>query len=167
MRKPSQTSPSRSGIEGEPHSLREIHQCVRGILSHSHHHPHPATGHLPAFFPQALPLIKSSGLYTTKCFLLSSVQSLSHVWLFATIWTAACQSSCPSPTPGACSNSCPLSQWCHPTISSSVIPLSSCLQSFPASESFPVSQFFRSVAKVLEFQLHYQSFRWIFWTDFL
>ena len=51
---------------------------------------------------------------------------------------------CPSPTPGAYSNSCPLSQWCHPTISSSVIPFSSCLQSFPASGSFPVSQFFAS-----------------------
>ena len=41
----------------------------------------------------------------------------------------------PSPTPGACSNSCPSSQWCHPTMSSSVIPFSSCLQSFPASGS--------------------------------
>ena len=51
---------------------------------------------------------------------------------------------CASPTPGACSNSCPLSQWCHPTISSSVIPFSSCLQSFPASESFPMNQFFIS-----------------------
>ena len=50
---------------------------------------------------------------------------------------------CPSPTPGACSNSCPLSRWCHPTISSSVIPFS-CLQSFPATVSFPVSQFFAS-----------------------
>jgi len=47
---------------------------------------------------------------------------------------------CPSPTPGACSNSCPLSQWCHPTISSSVVYFSSCLQSFPASGSFPMSQ---------------------------
>jgi len=47
---------------------------------------------------------------------------------------------CPSPTPGACSNSCPLSLWCHPTILSSVVPLSSCLQSFPASGSFPRSQ---------------------------
>ena len=45
---------------------------------------------------------------------------------------------CPSPTPGACSNTCPLSQWCHPTISSSVIPFFSCLQSFLASGSFPV-----------------------------
>ena len=44
---------------------------------------------------------------------------------------------CPSPAPGACSNSCPSSQWCHPTISSSVVPFSSCLQSFPASYPFP------------------------------
>ena len=51
---------------------------------------------------------------------------------------------CPSPTPRAYSNSCPLSRQCHPTISSSVIPFSSCLQSFPASESFQMSQFFSS-----------------------
>ena len=51
---------------------------------------------------------------------------------------------CPSPNPGAYSNSCPLSQWCHPTISSSVVPFSSCLKSFPASGSFPMSQFFTS-----------------------
>ena len=50
---------------------------------------------------------------------------------------------CPSPTPGACSNSCPSNWWCHPTISSSVIPLF-CLQSFPASGSFPMSQLFAS-----------------------
>ena len=51
---------------------------------------------------------------------------------------------CPSPTPGACSNSYLSSQWCHPTISSFVIPFSSCLQSFPASGSFQMSQFFAS-----------------------
>ena len=51
---------------------------------------------------------------------------------------------CPSPPPGACSDSCPLSQWCHPTISSSVTPFTSCLQSFPASGSFPVSGLFTS-----------------------
>ena len=51
---------------------------------------------------------------------------------------------CPSPTPGVYSNSCPLSWWCHPTISSSVIAFSSCLQSFPASMSFPRSQLFTS-----------------------
>ena len=74
----------------------------------------------------------------------SSVQSLSCVRLFATLWTAACQAFHPSPTPGACSNSCPSSRWCHPTISSFVIPFSSCLHSFPASESFPISQLFPS-----------------------
>ena len=51
---------------------------------------------------------------------------------------------CPSPTPRVYSNSCPLSRWCHPTISSSVIPFSSCLQSFPASGSFLMSQLFAS-----------------------
>ena len=57
---------------------------------------------------------------------------------------------CPSPTPRVCSNSCPLSQWCHPTISSSVIPFSCCLQSFPASGSFPVSQFFTAGGQSIE-----------------
>ena len=51
---------------------------------------------------------------------------------------------CPSPTPRACSNSCPLSQWCYPTISCSVVPFSSCLQSCSASVSFPKSHFFTS-----------------------
>ena len=51
---------------------------------------------------------------------------------------------CPSLVPGVCSNSCPLSQWCHPTISSSVVPFSSHLQSFPASGSFKMSQLFTS-----------------------
>ena len=54
---------------------------------------------------------------------------------------------CPSLSPGVCSNSCPLSQWCHPTISSSVIPVSLYLQSFPASGSFPMSQFFASAGQ--------------------
>ena len=62
----------------------------------------------------------------------------------ATPWTAARQGSCPSSTPGIYSNSCPLSWWCHPIISSSAVPFSSCLQSFPASGSFPMSQFFTS-----------------------
>ena len=52
--------------------------------------------------------------------------------------------SCPSPTPGVYSNPCPSSQWCHPTISPSVVPFSSRLQSFPASGSFPMSQLFTS-----------------------
>ena len=60
---------------------------------------------------------------------------------------------CPSPTPGVHPNSHPSSWWCHPAISSSVVPFSSCPQSLPASESFPMSQLFHEVAKVLEFQL--------------
>ena len=51
---------------------------------------------------------------------------------------------CPSPTPGVYPNSCPLNRWCHPAISSSVVPFSSCLQSFPASGTFLMSQFFTS-----------------------
>ena len=57
---------------------------------------------------------------------------------------------CPSPTPRACSNSCPSSRWCHPTISSSLIPFSSCFQSFPSSESFPMSQFSTSSGQRIE-----------------
>ena len=70
----------------------------------------------------------------------SSVQSLSRVWLFATPWTTACQASLSITNSQSCSNSCPLCQWCHPTISSSVVPFSSHLQSFPASGSFQMSQ---------------------------
>ena len=64
--------------------------------------------------------------------------------------------SCPSPIPGVYTASCPLSRWCHPTISSSALPFSSCLQSFPASGSFPMNQLSQDVAKVLEFQLQHQ-----------
>ena len=72
------------------------------------------------------------------------VQLLSHIWLFVTPWTVSRQASCPSPTPGAYSNSCSSIGWCHPTISASVIPFSSCPQYFPASGSFPICQFFAS-----------------------
>ena len=64
------------------------------------------------------------------------VQLLSSVRLFAAPWTAACQASLSITNSRACSNSCSLSEWFHPAISSSVVPLSSCLQSFPASGSF-------------------------------
>ena len=62
-----------------------------------------------------------------------------------TLWPHKLQHArlpCPSPSPGTCSNSCPLIQWCHPTISSSVVPFSFRLQSFPASGSFLMSQLF-------------------------
>ena len=73
----------------------------------------------------------------------SSIQWFSCVRLCATPWTAACQASL-SPTPRAYVNSCPLRRWCHPTISPSVIPFSSHLQSVPASGSFQMSQLFTS-----------------------
>ena len=76
-----------------------------------------------------------------------------HILLFShavtsdSLWPHGLQHTrlpCPSLSPRVCSNSCPWSQWCHPTISSSVIPFSSCFQSFPTSGSFPMSQFFAS-----------------------
>ena len=75
----------------------------------------------------------------------ASQLQLSRSVMSNSLWPNGLQNAgppCPSPTPGVYSNSCPLSQWCHPTISSSVIPFS-CLQSFPASGSF-LSQFFTS-----------------------
>ena len=76
-----------------------------------------------------------------------SVSQFSHSVVSDSLWPHGLQHArlpCPSPTPGACSVLCPSSLWCHPTISSSVIHFFSCLQSFPASGSFPVSQFFTS-----------------------
>ena len=74
---------------------------------------------------------------------------------------------CPSPTPRVYSNSCPSSRWCHPAISSSVVPFSSCPQSLPASGSFQWVNSSHEVAKVMEFQLQHQSFQWIPRTDLL
>ena len=74
----------------------------------------------------------------------SSVQSLSHVRLFATPWTTVSQASLSITNSQTCSDSCTWSQWCSPTISSSVVPFSSCLWSFPASGSFSVRQLFAS-----------------------
>ena len=76
----------------------------------------------------------------------NSVQ-FSHSVVSDSLWPHESQHSrppCPSPTPGVHSNSCALSRWCHPTISSSVTPFSFCLQSFPASGFFQMSQFFTS-----------------------
>ena len=73
--------------------------------------------------------------------------------LCLTLWNPmdwSCQSLIPSVTPGASLNTYPSSQWCHPTISSSVVPFSSCPQSFPASGSFPMSQFFTSGGQIIE-----------------
>ena len=84
--------------------------------------------------------------------------------------TPGCRLPCPSSTPGACSNSSPLSWWCHHyemVISSSVIPCSSRLQSFLHQGLFKWVSSSHQVAKVLEFQLQHQSFQWMFWVDIL
>ena len=76
----------------------------------------------------------------------TSVQ-FSHSLMSSSLWPHGLQHTrlpSPSPTPSTCSNSCPSNQWCHPTISSSVVHFSSCLLSFPASGSFPMNQFFAS-----------------------
>ena len=88
---------------------------------------------------------KRSNLACTHVIIIMS--QFSHSVMFNCLWPYGLQHArlpCPSPTPRPCSNSCPMSQWYHPTISFSVIPFSSCLQSFPASGSFPMSQFFTS-----------------------
>ena len=77
-------------------------------------------------------------------YLVVVVPSPSHVWLFATPWTAAHQASLSSPSPEVCPSSRPLHRWCHPAISSSVVLFSFCPQFFPASGSFPMSHTFTS-----------------------
>ena len=94
----------------------------------------------------------------------SSVQSLSHVWLFVTPWTAACQDSLSITNYRSLLK---LSQWCYPTISSTVIPFCSCLHISQRQHLFKQFSSSHQVAKVLEFQLQHQSFQWIFRTDFL
>ena len=100
---------------------------------------------------------------------LCSVSQFSRSVVSDSLWPHGLQHSrlpCPPPTPRACSDSCLLSWWCHPAISSSVIPFG--LQSSLASGAFPNSQFFASSGQsTLEFQLQHQSFQWIFRTDFL
>ena len=90
---------------------------------------------------------KPRGSKSNKLGDMSSVQFGCHSVTSDSLWPHRLQHTrppCPSLTSGACSNSCPLSLWCHSTISSSVVPFSPCFQSFPASGSFPMSQFFAS-----------------------
>ena len=128
----------------------------------------------PGIEPASLMSPALAGRFFTTCItwethilLFSSVQLLSCVWLFATPWTAAHQASLSITNSWSLLNSCPLSWWWHPTISSSVIPFSSCPQSFPASGLFKWVSSSHQVAKLLEFQLQYQSFQLIPRTDLL
>ena len=101
---------------------------------------------------------------------LDSFQFSSVAQLCLTLWPHEPQHArppCPSPTLRVYPYPCPLSWWCHLTISSSVIPFSSCLQSFPTQGFFRWVSSSHHVAKILEFQLQHQSFHWIFRTDFL
>ena len=84
---------------------------------------------------------KSTDVYKLLCSVQFRHSTMSDS---VTTWTVPSSLPCPSPTPRACSNSCILSQWCHLTISSSVVPFSSCLQSFQVSGSFQMSQLFAS-----------------------
>ena len=89
----------------------------------------------------------SFDIFRYYLFLLSLLLCFSYSVVSNSLWPLGLQHArlpCPSPSPGACSNLCPSSQWCHLTISSSVIPFSSCLQSCPASGSFPMSWLFSS-----------------------
>ena len=85
--------------------------------------------------------------YSSHLFLYASSVQFSHSVMSDSLRSHGLQCArppCPSPIPRVNSNSCPLSRWCHPTISSSVVPFSSCLQSLPVSGSFPMSQLFAS-----------------------
>ena len=107
---------------------------------------------LPHPMPNPTPLGRSSQ-NTRLSSLFSSVQ-FSHSVMSNSLPLHGLQHArltWPSPTPGDCSNSCPSSQWCHPTISFSVDPFSSCPQSFPASGSFPMSQFFTWGGQIIGF----------------
>ena len=90
-------------------------------------------------------------LYSLYFWRISSVQSLSCFQLLRPHGLQHTRLPCPSPTSKTYSNSCPSSQWCHPTISSSVVPFSSCIQSFPASGCFPMSRFFASGGQSIGF----------------
>ena len=98
----------------------------------------------------------------------------SHLIMTSSLWPHGLQYSsilCSPVSPRTCSNSCPSNQWCHPTVSSSVVSFSSCLQSFPSSGSFPMSQFFTSggqsigsfsfVIKFLILQYHHLCRKWL------
>ena len=109
---------------------------------------------LPSFFSlDAFNIVVGGGVFVCLGFFAFTLENFNIMGLqFSSVVSDSLQPHglehtrppCPSPTPGIYSNSCPLSRWCHPTISSSVVPITSCLQSFPASGSFPMSQFFAS-----------------------
>ena len=133
----------------DPSSLK-LHTPVKKWLlklTHTHTHTHTLkkrrkVATIPSLGPPALPtspIVEVHSFFQFSQFSCSVMyNSFQHHRLQHAMFP------CPSPTPWACSYSCPSSQWCHPTISSSVVPFSSYLQSFPESGSFPMNQFFAS-----------------------
>ena len=130
--------------------------------------PHIICHHdLFAVFNYALNIPASSSLHS--CIQFSSVQFSCSVVSYSLGPHELHHSRppCPSPTPGVHPNPCPSSRWYHSTISSSVIPFSSCLQSFPASGSFPMSQLVPSGGPSIGISVSYQSFQWTHRIDLL
>ena len=116
--------------------------CPSSYSLHQQWHPAISSSDaLFSFYSQSFPTSGTFPMRQLFALVISFAQS------FPTLWPHGLQHArppCPSPTPGVYSNSCALSRWCHPTISSSAVPFSSHLQSFPASGSFPMSWFFKS-----------------------
>ena len=113
-------------------------------------------------------------------YILTAFYALYHSWLSSVQFSCSVVSNslwphepqhtrppCPSPTPGVYPNPSPLSRWCHSTTSSSVVPFSSCLQSFQYQGLFKWVSSSHQVAKILKFQLQHQSFQWTSRTDLL
>ena len=123
-------------------------------LGHTNTHTHKmcVQGHIPTCSPWSLAKGAFNIFLPTVQFSCSVMSD--YLWLHGLQHTRL---SCSSPTSRACSNSCLLSWWCHPTISSSGVPVSSCPQSFPASGLFPWVSSSHQVAKVLDLQLQHQS----------
>ena len=113
-----------------------MYKCHMYVYVHTHEY-------IYVYLCICICIYKYQHVYTC-IYVLSSVQSLSRVWHFVTPWTAAPQASLSLTNSLSILNPCPLSWWCHSTISSSVVPFSFCPQSFPASGSFQMSQLFTS-----------------------
>ena len=123
---------------------------------------------LPKCWRMSMKVFYKGFKQTSICTMGYSVQ-FSHSVVSDSLWPYGLQHvrpPCPSPTPGVYSNSCPLSQWCHPTVSSSVIPSPPALNLSQHQDLFQWVSSSHQVVKVLEFQLQHQSFQWIFRTDF-
>ena len=128
------------------------HFLLQGIFLTQELNPQPLHWQAASFTTE-LPEEPNRNPITFFKKLIQSVSQFSHSVVSDFLWSHGLQHArllYPSPTPGVYPNSCPLSQWYHPTILSSVIPFSSHLQSFPASGSFQMSQFFTSAGQSIE-----------------